>query len=84
MSEDPEQRWRRLEQALRDSEAVYHSLVEQLPMNVFRKDREGRFLFVNALLCRTLGRRREEVLGKSARRDSSWTSPTSSGPKRRW
>lgn len=65
MSEDPEDRWRRLEQALRDSEALYHSLVEQLPMNVFRKDREGRFLFANERLCRTLGRRRDEVLGRT-------------------
>jgi PAS domain S-box-containing protein len=34
-------------------------------MNVFRKDREGRFVFVNSLLCHTLGRKREEMLGKT-------------------
>src|SRR5687767_2840561 len=27
------------QQALRDSEALYHSLVEGLPLNIFRKDR---------------------------------------------
>ena len=32
-----------VEQALEDSEALYHYLVEHLPMSVFRKDREGRF-----------------------------------------
>jgi len=56
---------KRTEQQLRDSIAVYESTIEQLPMNVFRKDREGRFVFVNSLLCHTLGRKREEMLGKT-------------------
>ena len=32
---------KRAEQAVRDSEVLYHSLVESLPQNIFRKDREG-------------------------------------------
>src|SRR3954465_4670864 len=32
---------------LRDSEALYHSLVETLPQNIFRKDLEDRFTFAN-------------------------------------
>ena len=31
------------EQALREKEAVYKSLIESLPLNVFRKDLQGRF-----------------------------------------
>src|SRR5690606_5340034 len=33
--------------ALEDSEALYHSLVESLPLNIFRKDLEGHFTFAN-------------------------------------
>jgi len=55
----------RAEQALRDSEALYHSLVESLPLNIFRKDREGRFTFGNQLFCETLKKQPEEFLGKT-------------------
>ncbi len=34
-------------QALRDSEALYHSLVDHLPLSVLRKDRDGKYTFVN-------------------------------------
>jgi len=53
------------EQALRDSEALYHSLVESLPLNVFRKDLDGRLTFANSLYAKTLGRPMEELLGKT-------------------
>jgi PAS domain S-box-containing protein len=56
---------KRAEQALRDSEALYHSLVESLPLNVFRKDLEGRFTYVNTLFAATLGRPVSEILGKT-------------------
>jgi PAS domain S-box-containing protein len=58
-------RWKRTESQQRDAIAMYESLVENLPMNVFRKDREGRFQFVNNLLFKTLGIRREDMLGKT-------------------
>src|SRR5262249_53420391 len=35
------------EEALRDSQALYYSLVESLPVSLFRKDRQGRFTFGN-------------------------------------
>ena len=35
------------DQALRDSEALYHSLVDHLPQAVLRKDRQHRYTFVN-------------------------------------
>jgi len=54
---------KRAEEALRDSEALYHSLVESIPMNVFRKDLEGKFTFSNKLFCETLRRPLEQIIG---------------------
>jgi PAS domain S-box-containing protein len=56
---------KRAEEALRDSEALYESLVEGLPLNVFRKDSEGRFTFGNRLFCETLGSSLDEIIGKT-------------------
>jgi len=56
---------KRAESALRESELLYHSLVECLPQNIFRKDREGRFTFVNGLFCQTMGRGSDEILGRT-------------------
>jgi PAS domain S-box-containing protein len=56
---------KRAEASLRDSEALYHSLVESLPQNVFRKDRAGRFTFANQRFAALLGRSVEEILGKT-------------------
>lgn len=50
---------------LRESERLYHSLVENLPHFVFRKDRAGRFTFVNVNFAVSLGRRPEEVVGRT-------------------
>jgi two-component system sensor histidine kinase/response regulator len=56
---------KRAELALRDSEALYHSLVECVPLCILRKDREGRFTFANQKFCQLLGRSAEEILGKT-------------------
>jgi|GEM_PF-368462 PAS domain S-box-containing protein len=53
------------EVALRESQALYHSLVEQLPAGVFRKDKEGRYVFVNSWFCRLKGVKAELFLGKN-------------------
>ena len=53
------------EEALRHSQAVYHSLVESLPQNILRKDLEGRFTFANAFFCRTVGKSMQEIIGKT-------------------
>lgn len=53
------------ERALEEATAVYHSLVESLPINVFRKDREGRICFGNQRYCTSLGRPLEDLLGKT-------------------
>lgn len=53
------------EARLRESEALYHSLVENLPQFVFRKDLEGRFTFVNDQLCEGFGKEESEILGRT-------------------
>jgi two-component system NtrC family sensor kinase len=55
----------RVEDALRDSEALYQSLVQSLPQNIFRKDREGRVTFANQHYCDTLKRPLAQLLGKT-------------------
>ncbi|HVM47384.1 MAG TPA: SpoIIE family protein phosphatase [Candidatus Acidoferrum sp.] len=62
--EDITQR-RQAEDNLRNSEALYHSLVETLPQNIFRKDLQERFTFANQQFCRILGRQLEDIVGKT-------------------
>jgi serine/threonine-protein kinase len=57
--------WKRTEEALRESEALYHSLVESSIMHTWRKDAEGRFVFANRGFCEALGRARAEMMGKT-------------------
>ncbi len=49
--------------ALEEATAIYHSLVESLPINVFRKDREGRIIFGNQRYCDTLGKPLRQLVG---------------------
>jgi PAS domain S-box-containing protein len=55
----------RAEQEAKESQALYHSLVEHLPINIYRKDVNGRFTFANTLFCKTLGKALEEIIGKT-------------------
>ena len=55
----------KVEQALMESEAFYQSLVETLPMAMFRKDLQGRITFANRLLCEAFRRPLEEVLDRT-------------------
>jgi len=55
----------RAEEKLILQEAFYHSLVEHLPQNIFRKDLSERFTFANQRFCQLLGRPREEIIGKT-------------------
>ncbi len=56
---------KQLEEKLQNSEALYHSLVENLPQNIFRKDREGRFTFGNRRFCELTRRSLAELVGKT-------------------
>ena len=56
---------KRVEKQLRDSQTLYESLVELLPQNIFRKDRQGRLTFGNARYCASLKRPLGDLLGKT-------------------
>ena len=56
---------KRAEEVIRDSQALYSSLVENLPVHVLRKDLKGRFTFANNSFCDLLGKPLEEILGKT-------------------
>jgi PAS domain S-box-containing protein len=56
---------RKAEQSLRDSDALYQSLVDHVPFNIFRKDLQGRTTFMNKRYCRSLKVRPEDILGKT-------------------
>jgi sigma-B regulation protein RsbU (phosphoserine phosphatase) len=56
---------RRHEEELKNSETLYHSLVETLPQNIFRKNLNEQFTFANQRFCQTLGRSLNEIVGKT-------------------
>ncbi|MDB4778120.1 response regulator, partial [bacterium] len=53
------------ERELKESKAIYDSLVENLPIKVFRKNREGEIVFGNKQYCKELGAPLEELIGKT-------------------
>ncbi len=55
----------RLAAALTTSEVFLQSLVEYLPVYIYRKDAEGRFIFANKRFCDYKGRPCAEILGKT-------------------
>ena len=55
----------RLYQRLRDSEATYHSLLDNIPQCVFRKDIDSRFTSGNDSFCRSVGKPLSEIIGKT-------------------
>ena len=63
--EDELSQRRKVEQALMESEAFYQSLVETLPLALLRKDLQGRFTFVNRLLCEAFRKTTDEILGRT-------------------
>lgn len=56
---------KRAEEKLVASESFYHSLVENLPQNILRKDLNERFTFANQRFCSMLGKPLEEIIGKT-------------------
>ena len=53
------------EAALRESQALYYSFIEQLPNAVFRKDRAGRYVLVNSQFCRIKKLKPEDFIGRT-------------------
>jgi phosphoserine phosphatase RsbU/P len=60
-----EERVRQAQESLRESEVLYHSLVDTMPQSIFRKDLQARFTFANRQFCKSLGKSLEEIVGKS-------------------
>ena len=56
---------RQAEESLRNTEAMFRSLVESLPLNVFRKDLNGRFVFANQRFCQDVQLFLGELLGRT-------------------
>ncbi|CAG0932307.1 Sensor histidine kinase WalK [Thermoflexales bacterium] len=56
---------KRAEAALRDSEALYHSLVEVMPLSLCRKDLAGRFTFANQRFLVELQASLADLIGKT-------------------
>jgi PAS domain S-box-containing protein len=55
------------EETLREAQALDHSLIQQLPVGVFRKDAAGRYVLVNAEFCRLKGKPAGHFLGRTPR-----------------
>lgn len=55
----------RAERELDEARAIYETLAQNLPIKVFRKDRDGRVVFGNQLYCQAFGLTLEELLGKT-------------------
>ncbi|KAF0179635.1 MAG: multi-sensor hybrid histidine kinase [Limisphaerales bacterium] len=53
------------EAAQRASELLHHSLMDHLPLAVFRKDTAGRFVYGNPRFCEALGRPWLEIAGRT-------------------
>ena len=62
-----EEKRRRTEIALRESQARLNAIVENSTASVYLKDIDGRYTLINQLYATRFGRRREEILGKTAR-----------------
>jgi PAS domain S-box-containing protein len=56
---------KKAETVIKDSQALYLSLVENLPVHVLRKDLDGRFTFANKSFCELLGKPLEKIAGKT-------------------
>lgn len=62
------------EEALQESQWLYHSLVNHMPAGIFRKDSQGRYTFVNSVFCELKGLREDEILGKTPHELSEYES----------
>jgi PAS domain S-box-containing protein len=56
---------KRAEAQLRESETLYHSLINNLPVGIYRKDAQGRLTFANTYFCQSIGKQPAEVAGQT-------------------
>ncbi len=50
--------------SLGETEGFYHSLIRHVPLVMWRKDKSGKFIWVNDQFCETVQRERRNVIGK--------------------
>ena len=60
MESDPSER------SPQESQSLPYLLLDQLPIGVFHKDKEGRYVFVNSWFCRLKKATLDEFVGKTA------------------
>jgi PAS domain S-box-containing protein len=56
---------KKMEEALKESEAKYRLLIENQTDLIVKVDTQGKFLFVSPSYCKLFGKRQEELLGKN-------------------
>ena len=61
---------KRAEEALRQSEEKYRTIIENIQDGYFENDLAGNFTFANDVICRHLGYTREELIGMNYRQYS--------------
>jgi len=66
------------------SQALPYLLLDQLPIGVFHKDKEGRYVFVNSWFCRLKKATLDEFVGKTADEFAAakWTPETPDTPEK--
>ena len=56
---------KRAEEALRESEALFRTFVDNAPAQIYMKDREGRYILVNRQVEETVGLPASDIIGKT-------------------
>ena len=54
-----------VQSALQKSEEKYRSLIENLQQGIFLKDNDGRYIAANLMFCRSIGRTKPEIIGRT-------------------
>jgi PAS domain S-box-containing protein len=57
--------WREAEEKAQHQQQLLGTVLDTLPVNVYLKDAQGRFLFVNRETCRTVGLPQESITGRT-------------------
>lgn len=55
----------KVEEEKKEQQLLLNSILDNLPMNIYMKDREGRYLFINQYAAEALQVKREEIIGKT-------------------
>ncbi|MBZ4420380.1 PAS domain-containing sensor histidine kinase [Myxococcus sp. RHSTA-1-4] len=56
---------REQERALRETESTLLAILDHAPASIYAKDSKGRYLFINRALGQSIGRTRDEVVGRT-------------------